>query len=206
MFTIHKDFSLCYGHRTWVQKLIEGYSDNMCLSCRRLHGHEGRVVVYLEAPDLNQQQMVTDFRNLSYYKKFLDDNIDHRFIIDKNDPIFNKIVDGRLRDIQYTTPEGNVVLVPALETSDREHVLPLIPMYIPGTDHLTGHLLDTSSLTVDTDKEFYEGFFIVDFCPTSENLARWAFNMIKAKMDLIGVTVTRIDWWETLKSCATYMG
>ena len=94
---IAKQFDFCYGHRVWSQKLNKEFSlDNRCV-CRHLHGHQGKVIVYLEDDEL-VDGMVTDFKHLNWFKKFLDDTLDHKFIIDKSDPMFNSIVPTVYRD------------------------------------------------------------------------------------------------------------
>jgi 6-pyruvoyltetrahydropterin/6-carboxytetrahydropterin synthase len=53
-WVIDKQFSFCYGHRVWSQKLVAEYcetGDTAC-KCRHLHGHEGLVHVFLEGDTL----------------------------------------------------------------------------------------------------------------------------------------------------------
>ena len=45
---ISKEFDFCYGHRVWSQTLNIDFSLDACLKCRHIHGHEGKVIVYLE--------------------------------------------------------------------------------------------------------------------------------------------------------------
>ena len=87
MWEISKEFDFCYGHRVWSQSLNTEFSLDGCLMCRHLHGHQGKVIVYLKSDTL-KSGMVTDFKHLNWFKKFLDDVLDHKFIIDINDPLF----------------------------------------------------------------------------------------------------------------------
>ena len=88
---ISKEFEFCYGHRVWSQTLNTEFSLDACLKCRHLHGHQGKILIYLEANEL-KDGMVTDFKHLNWFKKFLDDVIDHKFIIDINDPLFSTLI------------------------------------------------------------------------------------------------------------------
>ena len=85
---IDKTFEFCYGHRVWTQTLDSRFADDLKCACRHLHGHEGKVQVFLEGETLNPQGMVTDFRHLEWLKKWLNQYVDHQFIIDRNDPLF----------------------------------------------------------------------------------------------------------------------
>ncbi|AXK49561.1 6-pyruvoyl tetrahydrobiopterin synthase [Aliarcobacter trophiarum LMG 25534] len=91
MWEISKEFDFCYGHRVWSQSLNIEFSLDSCLMCRHLHGHQGKVIVYLKSDSL-QSGMVTDFKHLNWFKKFLDDIIDHKFILDINDPLFSTLL------------------------------------------------------------------------------------------------------------------
>jgi 6-pyruvoyltetrahydropterin/6-carboxytetrahydropterin synthase len=127
--------------------------------------------------------MVTDFLHLSWLKKFFDETVDHKFIIDAHDPMFDRMI-------------GN----------DNRHLLEEV--YVPNTDHVAGWMLDIPRVPVVTaaDIEFYESFFVVNFIPTSENLSKWAYDLASAKMSNMGVKVGEVEWWETPKSCSRYSG
>lgn len=191
-WVIDKQFSFCYGHRVWTQKLVADFcekGDTAC-KCRHLHGHEGLVHVFLEG-DALERGMVTDFKHLGWLKNFLDKVVDHRFIIDKNDPMFGLLVDSVYKDLSgKMTPVFKDVVV-------------------PGTNHVAGRELDLSAVAqlADTpDYEVLEGYFIVDFTPTSENLSKWIYDCAQAKMSQLGIKVSQIDWYETPKSRSSYRG
>ena len=191
-WVIDKQFSFCYGHRVWTQQLVAEYcetNDTSC-KCRHLHGHEGLVHVFLEGDTL-ERGMVTDFKHLGWLKNFLDKVVDHKFIIDSHDPMFGQLVDNVYKDLSgKTTPKFKDV-------------------WVPGTHWLAGRELDLSDvahLATTPDYEVLEGYFIVDFTPTSENLSKWVFDCAQAKMDGLGIKVSQIDWYETPKSRSSYRG
>ncbi|KLE07788.1 6-carboxytetrahydropterin synthase [Aliarcobacter butzleri] len=102
---ISKEFDFCYGHRVWSQTLNIDFSLDACLKCRHLHGHQGKVIVYLESNELNNA-MVTDFKHLNWFKAFLDDVLDHKFILDINDPLFSTLVPNIKKEDLIKFEEG----------------------------------------------------------------------------------------------------
>lgn len=178
---IDKTFEFCYGHRVWTQKLNGEYAADLKCACRHLHGHEGKMQVFLTSSEgkLDSTGMVTDFRHLEWLKKWINENIDHQFIIDKHDPLYNQL----LGDVN------------------------LYEIKIPDTDVVAGYKVDMHSVgDVSPEQyEYLEGFLVVDFVPTSENLSAWMAKLVEAKMSKLGVTVAQIDWWETPKSRSTFI-
>lgn len=210
-WVIDKQFSFCYGHRVWSQKLHSDFcekNDTQC-KCRHLHGHEGLVHVFLEGETL-ERGMVTDFKHLGWLKNFLDDNMDHKFIIDINDPIFCNLLNVTSSGTTgiHTRSDGTMY-VEVIDEDDSTKVfttLDLVPVYVPGTQHLVGWNLDVhnSDLKFGPEIEVYEGYFLVNFVPTSEHFSKWLFDAVHAKMSTIGVTTTQVDWYETPKSRSSY--
>ena len=49
-------------------------------------------------------------------------------------------------------------------------------------------------------KEMYEGYVIVEFVPTSENLSAWFLEIASKKMQKIGIKVASVQFEETPKS------
>jgi 6-pyruvoyltetrahydropterin/6-carboxytetrahydropterin synthase len=77
MFRVTREISFCYGHR------LQGCSTK----CRHLHGHNGRAVITLEAPQLNAIGMVMDFTRVKQVVgRWLDENLDHRMVLHRDDP------------------------------------------------------------------------------------------------------------------------
>lgn len=191
---ISKEFSFCYGHRVWVQKLNESFcaKGDTKTKCRHLHGHEGLVRVVLKGDKLNPQAMLCDFKEIGWLKDFLDNLIDHKFILDTNDPEAGSMLRGNIIN--------NFLYV------DSGEILPLLPAHIPGiVGSPIGRTIDTTML-MGSQKEIYDGYFLVDFIPTSENLAFWLFTIVKWKMAELGVETARIEWNETPKSQAVFEG
>ncbi len=78
MYRVTREITFCYGHR------VMGHEGK----CRHLHGHNGRAVVTLEAPDLDALGMVVDFAVLKrVVGGWIDVNLDHRMVLHRDDPL-----------------------------------------------------------------------------------------------------------------------
>ena len=173
---IGKDFSFEYGHLVHAQTLNSDYSLDCDLCCRRPHGHSGKITVYLEGTKLDDRGYFCDFKELNWFKKFIDDILDHKMIIDLNDPGIEHIVPTYKQLPLKKYPEGYQTVSPNyFKTITDERLI-----------------------------EILEGFVFVDFVPTSENLSKWLHQIVEAKMSKIGVHCSQIKFCETEKSQANY--
>lgn len=171
IWKISKEFDFCYGHRVWSQELNKDFAIDTCLACRHLHGHQAKVIVYLESNSL-KNGMVTDFNHLNWFKLFLNNTLDHKFIVDINDPLFTTLLPHYAdkknllkNNMKYLTPDL------ALIKNEEEHI-----------------------------HELYEGYIIVDFVPTSENISAWLLEIVQNKMKKINIKVPQLEFYETPKS------
>ena len=78
MYRVTREIHFCYGHR------LLDYDGK----CRHLHGHNGRAVITLEAPELDPQGMLVDFGEIKRkVQAWIDDNLDHNMILCRRDPL-----------------------------------------------------------------------------------------------------------------------
>lgn len=78
MYTISKEFNFSASHQ--LKSLPQEHP------CSRLHGHNYIVKLVLKSATLNEFGFVQDYRELNFFKKYIDNHIDHRHLND----IFNK--------------------------------------------------------------------------------------------------------------------
>src|SRR4051794_28417132 len=82
MFRVTKEIHFCYGYR------LLNYDGK----CRYLHGHNGKAVLALESAQLDALGMVVDFSEIkSVVGKWIDDALDHRMLLHKDDPIIPEL-------------------------------------------------------------------------------------------------------------------
>ncbi|MGC8643040.1 MAG: 6-pyruvoyl trahydropterin synthase family protein [Isosphaeraceae bacterium] len=78
MFRVTREIFFCYGHRLL----------NYTGKCRHLHGHNGRAVITLEGPDLDERGMLVDFGEIKQkIQRWIDENLDHNMLLCRDDPI-----------------------------------------------------------------------------------------------------------------------
>lgn len=195
-WTIDKQFDFCFGHRVWSQDLNTKYSLDGCLACRHLHGHQGKVKLFLATNEL-QKGMVTDFKHTNIFKKWLDDIMDHKFIIDINDPLFENLAGDILLTTDNNLPWYENLMVDYNSEYDYAR---------PDLDHITDILskLNISDAQKQALFEKYEGLIIVNFVPTSENLCKWWFEVANKMLKELGIDVVAVEYWETPKSHCRY--
>ena len=158
----------------WIRNLLAG----------GYIGHSYKAKIGLSAKNL-QNGMVTDFKHLNFVKEFIDKFLDHKFMIDKNDPLFDALF-PQFEDIQKF--ENSAI-------QDKEFF----------------KFIDISKLKGKYDAidlEHIESFVVVDFVPTSENICKFLYRIIKAKMsDFLwenDIELAFVELWETPKSHCIY--
>jgi len=78
MYTVNKKIYFCYGHR-----LV-----NYAGKCKHLHGHDVVAEFLLGSEQLDERGMVVDFSDIKLHlKQWIDDHIDHKMLLYKNDPM-----------------------------------------------------------------------------------------------------------------------
>lgn len=181
MITITKKFDFCYGHRVHNQKLDSKFSLNNRLVCRHRHGHQGEVIITI-ASDRLDGDMVTDFKHLNWFKKWIDDTLDHKFIYDINDPL-----------LKYDCPK----FVPILNNDCLDYDA---NGFWKASESFLGTLLSGERCLF----EAYEGVVLVDFVPTSENLCSWLFGIISPLVDQMpgNCYLKSVEFKETPKTSA----
>ena len=83
MYTITKEVYFCYGHRLM----------NHGGKCRHLHGHSVKASISVQQKILNEQGMVCDFADIrDAVSRFIDEQLDHNFLLHKDDPIIPALI------------------------------------------------------------------------------------------------------------------
>lgn len=175
-YIIDKTFNFEMGHRVWAQKLPHAHlSITTECACKHLHGHSYDLKIFLSADELDESSMVTDFKNLNFMKEFLDDTLDHRFMIDINDPNFE--------------------IITGVDANDLGSIVNFVPL---------SSLLFALAQPVDKNtKLHYDSFVLVNFVPTSENICRYLAEYAQQSLGDVA-KVTAVELWETKKSHCRY--
>ena len=168
------------GHRVWSQMLDSKYSEDEELCCCRPHGHSYRAKIGLRSICHLTKGMVTDFKHLNFVKTIIDKDWDHRFMIDVSDPMLPN-------------------LFPEFDSIDKK--------YVKDSGFYKNFDLSQSDFDKVT-KERIEGFVVVDFVPTSENICKCLFEIVENKMRSHlkenGIKLAFTELWETPKSHCKY--
>jgi len=151
----------------------------------------------MRSSDVDDTGMVTDFKHLGFMKDFIDDVLDHKFIMDINDPLFSHEVPKPFNE--WVVPHPNDIA--------RTHNIKCI----------SPELLDGGPLKQEIAEKF-EGMVFVPFVPTSENLTKFLLDVARSVMgtmrsskrsnsDSLGYSVAdhvfevyAAEFWETPKS------
>jgi len=194
MWEITKHFDFCYGHRVHTQKLDAELSCNVGCKCRHLHGHQGKLKITLSSGKLTNG-MVTDFHHLNWLKVWIDKYLDHKMILDVKDPYLIQLLKGEgLEDLTFFRP-----LHPTNYNADLRILVFAELLY-----ERSNRILSDSSF------EILEGLVLIDFVPTSENLAKFIFEWVSTVMEdhcsELDIKVEKVVFEETPKSSSTYRG
>lgn len=175
MFIISKEIEGDFGHRVWTQNLDEKFACTTSCKCKALHGHRFKIVPELYNEDgLQADGMVTDFSHLAAFKKWVDEVMDHKLLMDVNDPVFSKMFPKAIFEVGEFKYKSYLQM---------KHFL--------------------TSLTKE-EKEIYEGLTIINFVPTAENLCKWlAVNILPTFLPK-GIRVKALTFYETPKSFARW--
>jgi 6-pyruvoyltetrahydropterin/6-carboxytetrahydropterin synthase len=219
MWKISKSFEFNYGHRIATQELKKEFALDQQCKCRHLHGHTASIEVCLQSNKL-KDGFVTDFYHLNWLKVWLNKNIDHKFILDRVDPMVHKMF-GRMLTEHYGLLDDEWGV-------DTETFHKQIDERLIVNDDGMGYVFNYDEVIKynkkenwggdesrwnpkiehdeEVQKEYYESFYFVDFPPTSECLSKWIYDFVAERMKPLKVEVASVTWYESPKSKSVYSG
>ena len=196
MFTIEKTFTGDIAHRIHNQYLDSEFTEgnSKILKCRRLHGHTYELKVKLGAEDL-KDDMVLDYNEIGFMKTLIDDILDHRTLISDLDPLLEKVL-FKVWDDYAKDKSGLQVLERSKWSTYKYNV----------------STFDLSNVEDQDIKEFLSAFVVINFTSSSENIAKWIFDVVQEKVNEYNkrndtsVKVVSVSYKETPKSEAIFLG
>jgi 6-pyruvoyltetrahydropterin/6-carboxytetrahydropterin synthase len=125
MYRVTREIAFCYGHR------LLNYSGK----CRHLHGHNGRVVIVLEAESLDSRGMLVDFVEIKQkVQRWIDENLDHNMILCRDDPILPILIErGERVFVMETNPTAENIARLIFERTTTEG-LPVVEVILWETE------------------------------------------------------------------------
>lgn len=138
MYRVTREIAFCYGHR------LLNYEGK----CKHLHGHNGRAVIVLEAPSLDERGMLVDFVEIKQkVQRWIDENLDHNMLLCRDDPILPVLVEqGERVFVMDTNPTAENIARLIFDRTTEEG-LPVVEVILwetekcyaayttPGTSH-----------------------------------------------------------------------
>jgi len=138
---------------------------------------------------------IRDLDNLNFkkwFKKFIKESIDHKMLLDLNDPLNEENVVWVLED--------------DAERIDREKLIWFEENYwIPDITQIVEYMesWEKNPLLNPKNKAIYEkykGIVFVNFIPTSENIALWLIDIVQNKIcQYPGAKLISAEYWESSK-------
>ncbi len=219
MFEICKEFSFSAAHSVYSQHLIRELSESTYPKCRRLpgHGHNYRVFIYLKSEKLDRAQMVTDFGHLKWFKEFLDIWFDHKLIAGMEDDAFLFMLEkleilkgGRivLPEISGVKPSAKLLAVDSNYEIGETEFSGIGLSELKQFRYITFSNFRTTLEGKEADfyQRFFDGISLFRGSPTSENLARLFFYVVRRKLERFNITCSGVKVMETETSSALYKG
>jgi 6-pyruvoyltetrahydropterin/6-carboxytetrahydropterin synthase len=221
MFEICKEFTFSAAHSVYSQHLLSKWTDNTYPKCRRLpgHGHNYKILIYLQSEKLDKSQMVTDFGHLKWFKKFVDKFLDHKLIVSMKDEAFLFLLEKVeiLKEGMLQIPEiGNAKTKAKLlavrkdyDVEEREfHSIPLSIMkeiyhFITFSDFQPSKYVK-ENVQIDFYQRFFDGIAFFRESPTSENLSKFIFNFVNSRIKELNIKCKKVSIYETETSFASY--
>ncbi len=126
MYRVTREIEFCYGHR------LLNYEGK----CRHLHGHNGRAVITLQGPGLDQCGMLVDFGEIKRkVQQWIDENLDHNMLLCRDDPLLPVLRDcGERVFVMDCNPTAENIARLIYEQA-REAGLPIVEVVLWETEH-----------------------------------------------------------------------
>jgi 6-pyruvoyltetrahydropterin/6-carboxytetrahydropterin synthase len=222
-YYIEKQFEAACAHRISTQYLCEALRDDdfRPAPCKNIHGHNVTFLIGISSENL-ENEMVLDFNHLKFVKSALNGYYDHKFILWKDDPLYEFLVrhawDMLLKEaLEKIEPESSKD--PDITYEPEMSVIDLLD----GGEGYRAYHLEIPDWAYCVQSPLFDllhGITVVDFETSSENLAHWMYNVVNNRLNKVkaetkdekirkildNVKVAQVSYKESPKSIATYTG
>lgn len=218
MKKISKSYEIDFGHRVWTQVKDDILSCSSITKCRRMHGHRGKIVLEMSG-NVDSSGMIIDFTHLSYIKKWIDNMIDHRFLIDINDPLIrDNIIDLKVSGDSRILHNSDILNFKYIYARSVNSASSKSISYDFSNFSLRDifHILSNTILKnvsykmicldnemISVHDEWNTSFVITNFVPTAENISECIFESVSMSLPK-HVKLESVIFYETPTGAASY--
>lgn len=190
LYRIQKTFDWSMGHRVHNQQLNDVFSCGSSCKCKNLHGHSYSATISIMAEKLHNN-MVIDFTDLKFIKAWIDRHLDHKFLLDEEDPMLEGMGLPSKQGLKEATNRLSVYsedcIAAAYDEHEEDEGIELVSL----EDHVT----------------WLSSYVFMDGVPTSEEIAKLIYDYAVSELSTVdNYVVESVTVSESPSSAATYKG
>lgn len=179
MRTYKADYRLCYAHR------VDDHTFSQTEKPRMIHGHTADLSIVVNYSSKDTQFRLVDTA-VSEVFTFMGSQFFNRFFIDCNDPMYYTLVTSLYESVAeklgINLNEVNFDMLRDIHTESE--------IVVAKEVNLAPFRIDRNSPIHDVLKSYV----VLDFCPSSDNLCKWFYNIVDSIVSPVGAEVEFVEW------------
>jgi hypothetical protein len=149
-----------------------------------IHGHTADLSISVSYdPSVHFHRNIES--NIESTLAFMTQNVFNRFIIDVSDPMYYTLVASLHECLAHELK------------IDHSRLMMTSPIILPDANVEVARVVNLIPFERAKNSPIYDilrSYFITDFCPSTDNLVKWFYDLVNSRIGKLGVTIEQVSW------------